>query len=174
MIITVKRSGWLLDSCVYRDFLTTGQVKLLRLLLPDPCHTIPRHRDNPHEIGEDFCASQPLAIPDGISSRALAEAALKIRRVDLDWTLSRTDSEIITYAVATGFGLLTSDGAMRQVAQKLDHQVKGTLDLLEEGVLAGKCSKARAIQALESAINPAHKLRLNPVRVSSLLQQWRV
>ena len=99
---------------------------------------------------------------------------LEIRRVDIDWTLSRTDSEIVAYAVVTGFGLLTGDGAMRQAAQKLDLQVKGTLDLLEEGVLAGRCSKARAIQALERAVDPAHKRRLSQARVSSLLQQWRV
>ena len=77
----VETLGWLLDSCVYRDFSVTRQIKLFKLLLPEPCHTIPNHRRFDTEIGDTFCKENQINVPEIISATDLIEAAEEVKRL---------------------------------------------------------------------------------------------
>lgn len=144
---------------------------MLQALLPNPCHTTPKHQNNHLEIGEHFCAVQPLEILDGISSLDLMKAVMKISHADFAWMLSQSDTEIFAYATMMKFGVLTSNEAMQKIAQKLKLNAKGTLELLEEGVNFGKCTRKKAIFALENIINPKYQRRLDMQKAKELLER---
>lgn len=167
----VKGSNWLLDTCVYRDFTSINRIPLFESIIPNPCHTAQLQRDRSNEIGPPFCERIPIHVPE-IAAKDLVEATRRIRTADTDWALSAADMQIIGYAICTGFGVLTRDGALRHVARGFRLEVAGTLELLDTGVKSGQCDNASAIEAVNLMLKVRPPRRIRPEYAQPFLKRW--
>lgn len=138
----------LLDACVFQDFSRLGLSPLLGNILPEPCYSGRLQIARNTELSPGFCARYRITEPPGLTTAGILQATAQLQAADLDYALSDADLGIGAYALVTGYTLLTGDGALRRLVQRLGGTVENTVDVLAGGVQAGACTPKEACDAL--------------------------
>jgi hypothetical protein len=167
----VNPLSWLLDTCVYKDFMLTNRVVLLEHVLPNPCYTSELHRTKPNELGPHFCDRVGIAVP-AVEVNSLVVAVKQVGLADKLWKLSDADKQLIGYGICTEYGLLTRDGPIREIAKSFGLRVWNTIDLLAEGIRRKKCTSDEAVELLTRLLNTKPPRYINRELVQTYIKRW--